>query len=96
MAADILEKILAVKREEVAAGKALKSLAAMRAEHTDHGAQLDRLRALTHDLTPPPGACNTWRALYSGLVAFTDDLVEHIHLENNRLFPAFEPQACCT
>lgn len=71
-------------------------IAAMRAEHTDHGAQLDRLRALTHDLTPPPGACNTWRALYSGLVAFTDDLVEHIHLENNRLFPAFEPQACCT
>ena len=32
MAADILEKILAVKREEVAAGKAIKPLAAMRAE----------------------------------------------------------------
>jgi indole-3-glycerol phosphate synthase len=32
MAADILEKILAVKREEVAAGKAAKPLAAMRAE----------------------------------------------------------------
>jgi hypothetical protein len=32
MAADILEKILAVKREEVAAGKAVRPLAAMRAE----------------------------------------------------------------
>lgn len=32
MAADILEKILAVKRKEVAAGKAAKPLAAMRAE----------------------------------------------------------------
>mgnify|MGYP003401757923 CR=1 FL=1 len=37
MAADILEKILAVKREEVAAGKAIKPLAAMRAEAEAQG-----------------------------------------------------------
>lgn len=65
----------------------------MRAEHTEHGAALERLQALTHDATPPQGACNTWRALYAGIAQLADDLVQHIHLENNLLFPPFEPQA---
>ena len=62
----------------------------MREEHTSHGQALDQVHALTQDMQPPPGACNTWRALYSGLNQFTDDLISHIHLENNVLFPAFE------
>jgi regulator of cell morphogenesis and NO signaling len=62
----------------------------MRAEHTDHGAALEKLNVLTHDATPPAGACNTWRALYAGIAQFGDDLVNHIHLENNVLFPQFE------
>lgn len=73
-------------------------IAVMRDEHTSHGEQLERLMALSHDATPPPGACNTWRALYAGIAQLSDDLVNHIHLENNLLFPTFEPQAtnaCC-
>jgi regulator of cell morphogenesis and NO signaling len=62
----------------------------MRAEHVDHGASLDKLNALTHDATPPAGACNTWRALYAGIAQLNDDLINHIHLENNVLFPTFE------
>lgn len=62
----------------------------MRREHTTHGEALERLAALTHDATPPQGACNTWRALYAGIGQFSDDLVQHIHLENNLLFPQFE------
>ena len=65
----------------------------MRAEHVDHGAALDKLNALTNDATPPQGACNTWRALYAGIAQLGDDLINHIHLENNVLFPAFEGQA---
>lgn len=65
----------------------------MRAEHVDHGAALDRLNALTNDATPPRGACNTWRALYAGIAQLNDDLISHIHLENNVLFPAFEATA---
>ncbi|MNG08567.1 Iron-sulfur cluster repair protein YtfE [compost metagenome] len=42
--------------------------------------------ALTHHITPPADACNTWRALYRGLLEFKDDLMQHIHLENNVLF----------
>lgn len=55
-------------------------------EHDHHGENLAQLEALTHDMTPPPGACNTWQALYLGLRAFRGDLMQHIHLENNVLF----------
>ena len=65
----------------------------MRAEHVDHGAALDKLNTLTNDATPPQGACNTWRALYAGIAQLGDDLINHLHLENNVLFPAFEGQA---
>ena len=70
---------------------------AMRHEHTSHGQQLERLMALTSDATPPMGACNTWRALYAGIAQLQNDLINHIHLENNLLFPGFEQHqdACC-
>ena len=68
----------------------------MRSEHVEHGETLDRLAALTHDATPPAGACNTWRALYAGIAQLNDDLINHIHLENNVLFPQFELKAAAT
>lgn len=64
-------------------------IAVMLAEHDDHGAHLRALEALTHDFTPPAGACTSWRALYAGAAKFADDLVTHIHTENNVLFPRF-------
>ncbi len=65
----------------------------MRSEHVDHGAALDQLNALTNDANPPAGACNTWRALYTGVAQLREDLIHHIHLENNVLFPQFETAA---
>jgi regulator of cell morphogenesis and NO signaling len=72
-------------------------IAVMREEHVNHGAQLEQLMRLCNDAIPPRGACNTWRALYAGIAQLSDDLINHIHLENNLLFPQFEPQAapCC-
>lgn len=64
-------------------------IAIMRGEHDEHGERLRRIEALTHGFQPPVDACSTWRALYSGLRKLTDDLMEHIHLENNMLFPRF-------
>ena len=66
-------------------------IAAMRAEHDDHGNELHRLDALTQGITPPRDACTTWRALYTGLRSFRDDLIQHIHTENNILFERFAP-----
>jgi regulator of cell morphogenesis and NO signaling len=59
----------------------------MQHEHDDAGRLLDSLRALTDDYRVPLGACTTWKALWHGLQALDADLREHIHLENNILFP---------
>lgn len=58
----------------------------LRLEHDQHGEALETLLALTNNINPPDDACNTWRALYRGLAEFRDDLMQHIHLENNVLF----------
>ncbi|NNF06697.1 MAG: iron-sulfur cluster repair di-iron protein [Candidatus Eisenbacteria bacterium] len=59
----------------------------MEQEHEVAGAALKQLRALTNNFEVPEGACNSWRALWAGLEAIEQDLHEHIHLENNILFP---------
>ena len=78
----VLFPLLARGHAAMAAGP----ITVMRMEHDDHGQALQALAALTHDITLPRAACNTWRALYLGLAAFRADLMEHIHLENNILF----------
>lgn len=65
----------------------------MRMEHDEHGVALRRLEELTDHLTPPRAACTTWRALYAGLRSFREDLMAHIHTENNILFERFAPAA---
>ena len=62
----------------------------MRHDHVDHGHVLERIAELTGDFTVPEGACATWRALYADAAQLRDDLIEHIHIENNVLFPRFE------
>jgi len=62
----------------------------MRHEHDEHGESLKALTQLTNDLKLPDDACSTWRALYAGLGKLAEDLTEHMHIENNILFPKFE------
>ncbi len=65
-------------------------IAMMRHEHDGHDEELNALAALTGDMKPPEDACDSWRALYAGLAKLAEDLTEHIHIENNILFPRFE------
>lgn len=65
-------------------------IAVMRGEHNDEARHIRALQEVTHGFAPPPDACNTWRALYTGVEKFATDLTEHIHIENNILFPRFE------
>lgn len=65
-------------------------IAAMRADHDDHEAEVDQVRQLTNGLTLPDGACRSWTMLYAGVGEFLDDLAAHIRLENDVLFPQFE------
>ncbi|HEV2275149.1 MAG TPA: iron-sulfur cluster repair di-iron protein [Acidobacteriaceae bacterium] len=56
-------------------------------EHEQTGDELRRIRELTGNYQPPADACTTYRALYRALEDLERDLHQHIHLENNILFP---------
>jgi len=56
-------------------------------EHDSAGQLLAKLRKATDNYTLPPDACPTFKALYDGLQGMEADLHQHIHLENNVLFP---------
>ncbi|MFO8099622.1 MAG: iron-sulfur cluster repair di-iron protein [Salinibacter sp.] len=60
---------------------------AMITEHDDAGAAVERLRSLTNDYTPPEDACPTFRSALDRLRELEIDLHQHIHKENNILFP---------
>ena len=75
--------------------KAQLPMLVMRHEHDAHGQGLQKLAQLTADFSVPEDACNTWRALYAGLVRLKEDLMQHIHLENNVLFPQAEQAGGC-
>lgn len=66
-------------------------IAVMRADHEDHDRAVAEIGRLTRDLALPTGACGTWTRLYDGLTEFIADLNEHMRLENDVLFPQFEP-----
>ena len=59
----------------------------MEREHDGHGDALARIRELTDNFTPPLGACNTFRAALDGLRELEADMHQHVHKENNVLFP---------
>lgn len=68
-------------------GSVASPIAMMTQEHEAAGALMAEIRSLSSDYTPPVSACPTFHAFYSGLREFEQDLHQHIHLENNVLFP---------
>lgn len=73
--------------------RAALSLAGLRHDHDGQEAALNRIAAITHGFRLPYGACGPWRRLYAGLGKLVDDLDEHMHLENEVLFPRCERSA---
>jgi regulator of cell morphogenesis and NO signaling len=59
----------------------------MELEHESAGKALDEMRMLSSAYTPPESACFSYKTLYSALKDFEADLHQHVHLENNILFP---------
>jgi len=56
-------------------------------EHDAAGTIVKKIQELSNNFTPPEWACNTYKALYHKLDEFINDLYQHIHLENNILYP---------
>jgi regulator of cell morphogenesis and NO signaling len=59
----------------------------MEAEHEEVGNVMEKINMMSYGYTPPADACTTYRLSYAKLKEFEDDLHQHIHLENNILFP---------
>lgn len=62
-------------------------ISVMEHEHDNAGRALERMRELSSDYTPPPQACNTFRAMLDALAELEADMHRHVHKENNVLFP---------
>ncbi len=62
-------------------------VAMMEHEHDSAGDALRAMRKASADYLPPTDACVSYQTLYKALAAFEADLHQHIHLENNILFP---------
>lgn len=56
-------------------------------EHDSAGSALRTMRQASAEYKAPPDACVSYYTLYKALADFENDLHQHIHLENNILFP---------
>lgn len=68
-------------------GSVQNPIRVMRLEHESAAHALQQMREITGDYAPPSDACATYEALLGGLRRLEADLHQHIHLENNILFP---------
>lgn len=76
-------------------GHVSNPIRAMVDDHERAGTMLKRLRQLTSTYTAPVGACPSYQGLFHGLADFEKDMHQHVHLENNVLFPravALQPE----
>lgn len=73
-------------------------ITAMEDEHETAGDLVKRIRSLSSNYTPPDFACPTFQVTYQKLKEFDNDLMRHIHLENNILFERYKmhtiPTSC--
>jgi|ERR1035437_9799960 regulator of cell morphogenesis and NO signaling len=68
-------------------GTVVNPVRMMMQEHDGAGDSLRALRTITNDYKIPEDACISYRTLYQALQGYEADLHQHIHLENNILFP---------
>ncbi|MGB3105864.1 iron-sulfur cluster repair di-iron protein [Sphingobacterium siyangense] len=78
----------ATKNEQELTSKQVEQLIQfLISEHEDSGKELQQLSKITQNYTLPANACNSYTSLFSQIESFESDLLQHIHLENNILFP---------
>jgi regulator of cell morphogenesis and NO signaling len=68
-------------------GSVRNPVAMMMSEHDGAGSALRSMREISGGYVAPIDACISFRTLYQALAALEADLHQHIHLENNVVFP---------
>ena len=84
-----MEEAARMKRQPPAPmfGTVQNPVAVMIMEHEASGQALAKMRETTKNYAVPPDGCASYHGLYQALPVFAADLHQHIHLENNILFP---------
>lgn len=87
-----IKELVAAKKEgrslpDAPFGKVNTPTQMMETEHEKAGEDMLAIRKLTNDYKLPQGACNSYQILFKKLEEFENDLFNHVHLENNILFP---------
>ncbi|ABR50475.1 protein of unknown function DUF542, ScdA domain protein [Alkaliphilus metalliredigens QYMF] len=70
--------------------KAINVIDELESEHEGAGDILKELRHITDQYQVPSGGCHSYELTFKGLEMLESDLFQHIHLENNILFPRLE------
>jgi regulator of cell morphogenesis and NO signaling len=65
----------------------LAPITVMENEHAEAGALMEKIKTITNNYTPAKNACTTHRITLMELKEFEENLHQHVHLENNILFP---------
>lgn len=68
-------------------GTVRNPIAMMEQEHDAVGSLMYEIRNVTHNYAIPADACTTYRVTLQELKEFEHDLHQHVHIENNILFP---------
>lgn len=87
-----IKELVKAKREKTVLepssfGSVENVIRVMESEHVSAGGNMERIHELSNAFTPPEDACSSYRVLFAKLEEFEKDLHQHIHLENNILFP---------
>ncbi|WP_135551319.1 iron-sulfur cluster repair di-iron protein [Paenibacillus cymbidii] len=72
--------------------QAVMGLHELETDHSSVGDCLKEMRAITNEYALPSDACRTYMITFHKLGELESDLFQHIHLENNILFPRIEEQ----
>ena len=75
------------QRVSIPAGFVKEAVKKMQTEHEVAGEDLQFFHKITNNYLLPEDACNSYNLLFEKMKEFEDDLIQHIHLENNILFP---------
>ncbi|MBU0696484.1 MAG: iron-sulfur cluster repair di-iron protein [Bacteroidetes bacterium] len=87
-----IKELVTAKKEDkhlptASFGKVNNPTQMMETEHEQAGVDMGAIRKLTNNYQLPQDACNSYRILFKKLAEFENDLFNHVHLENNILFP---------
>lgn len=73
--------------DQTSLSKSAETIEELESEHTSVGHLLKEMREITDNYRLPEGACRTYTLTFQKLEELESDLFQHIHLENNVLFP---------